>query len=123
MLFVLLPPLLFEDAASIQYFVFRRVCVPQGGGIIQCTFLTALGTMPQSEVIATTLAGTFILNSSAATVYYRLGHVNVRGTLLIAGAGAVLAAATSLATVAADEATLRKWLAAMMVLSSVGFFR
>ena len=35
-LFVLLPPLLFEDAASIQYFVFRRVCVPQDAVVARC---------------------------------------------------------------------------------------
>jgi uncharacterized membrane protein YfcA len=94
-----------------------------GGGIMQCTFLTALGTMPQSEVIATTLCGTMILNTSAAWQFYKLGHVNIRASMLIAVTGAIMAAATTIATVKTDEGKLRKWLAAMMVLSSIGFFK
>ena len=94
-----------------------------GGGLVQLTALSLTG-MPQHAALATTLAGTFVLNSSAAAFHYRLGNVHVKAAVMIAGAGMLTASAwASLVTIKMSEPNLRKIVGGALVISAAGMLR
>jgi len=94
-----------------------------GGGLVQCVALSSMGSLPQCEVIGTCLASTFIINTSAAIFYARKGKVHGRAVILIALSGVVSSVAATVLALDLDDSVLRKWIAAMMAMSSIGMMR
>ena len=91
-----------------------------GGGLVQVVCLSSMSTLPQCEIVGTCLASTFIINASAASFYARAGRVNRQAVALIAVSGAISSVLAGAFAIDVDEANLRKWIAAALVVSSVG---
>eukprot|EP00939_MAST-03C_sp_MAST-3C-sp1_P001501 g1501.t1 len=91
-----------------------------GGGLVQVVCLSSMSTLPQCEIVGTCLASTFIINASAASFYARAGRVNRQAVALIAVSGAISSVLAGAFAIDVDEENLRKWIAAALVVSSVG---
>ena len=94
-----------------------------GGGIVMTSLMTLTTSMTQHEIIASALASSALINTSATIVHFRMGTVNVPAALCIAVSASIAAAIASKLALQLDESVLRKCLGGALVVSSISMLR
>jgi uncharacterized protein len=94
-----------------------------GGGLVMNAYMGAATSMPQHEIVATSLFVAIPIGLSGSLVHYKAGRIDLKACTVIAACAFAACGVTSRFLADIDDANLKKVFTAVLVASAVNMIR
>jgi uncharacterized membrane protein YfcA len=94
-----------------------------GGGLVMNAYMGAATSMPQHEIVATSLLVAIPIGLSGSLVHYKAGRIDLKACTVIAACAFAACGVTSRFLADIDDANLKKVFTAVLVASAVNMIR